>query len=729
MHPPTSDAKWCVEQLFSYLELNFRNRVLGKLGRVRTLEASNLSNLQSYAALAHPSIARASLPSQRSWHNSVPVNISAEQKQELRDTYVYYCGWSERQNYLYMSRTQFLRFCRDTRLMGDTFNVVELSILFEKVHVHSPDINPGVKLNLADWLQALLYIAVHLHAELSPQAAFDKVVEENIVKFAAQKKGSRFEDKLANVVLRRDVIEKLHETERTLRTIFSFYVNQQDLSLSESLRKDSAVYQMQRVARTCMPLEGFQRFGQDFEIVPKLITSAKLCEAFRCSRFGLSSSVALEDAGVDEGKPQSQPEDFGRIGFEEFMDAVGRIALMAFNFKEPEKTLPTLGFNGSYEAAAKSLWLESSKKAKEAELSFPDEVLMPAAVDRSFGIEDRPRGKRDDVLSRAASRAFGCRSGRSTIGPFMVVSMNPGQEVMAVHDEKHALHLDHRPLHLTEFTSDWVGKPAISLTASSRLRKVDAAGRHPCGASTGSCAGQRKSVLPGIGWYSADYSVPTKYLERMQLMVEARINREQVEEALKLTYQAQQRQLDQAKLDASKERRRLLQTCSGQPLVGQLDNSPSPRASTMSALMWPHSMASAGIAAASCAAASMRGDIENSDTSSMLRVSEASANDPTAQRVLEWADSIRTVGSVSSRMAVVSAYPPAPRYAPNAVPHNRVSESNVSRPLVSNHLALEAGRSDSGPVMSESTLLTARSQSTLFGELRTLTQGLTVKVA
>jgi hypothetical protein len=55
-----------------------------------------------------------------------------------------------------------------------------------------------------------------------------QVVEDNILKYAPAKKGSRFEDKLATVMLRRDVIEKLQEAERNLRPIFSFYINQQE---------------------------------------------------------------------------------------------------------------------------------------------------------------------------------------------------------------------------------------------------------------------------------------------------------------------------------------------------------------------------------------------------------------------------------------------------------------------------------------------------------------------
>lgn len=44
-----------------------------------------------------------------------------------------------------------------------------------QVHLESPDNNPGVRLSLADWLQALLRISAKIYADYSPQEAFDKV--------------------------------------------------------------------------------------------------------------------------------------------------------------------------------------------------------------------------------------------------------------------------------------------------------------------------------------------------------------------------------------------------------------------------------------------------------------------------------------------------------------------------------------------------------------------------
>jgi hypothetical protein len=69
-----------------------------------------------------------------------------------------------------------------------------------------------------------------------------------------------------------------------------------------------------------MPLLIFMRFLQDFDILPKYVSKAQATLAFRAARFGL-------------GHDNSEGADIGRIDFDEFMEAVGRCALIAFNFQ------------------------------------------------------------------------------------------------------------------------------------------------------------------------------------------------------------------------------------------------------------------------------------------------------------------------------------------------------------------------------------------------------------
>jgi len=58
---------------------------------------------------------------------------SLSQRQCLREIFIYYCQWSDKHNYMYMSRTQFLKMCRDTLLMGAQMDAAALNLLFEKV--------------------------------------------------------------------------------------------------------------------------------------------------------------------------------------------------------------------------------------------------------------------------------------------------------------------------------------------------------------------------------------------------------------------------------------------------------------------------------------------------------------------------------------------------------------------------------------------------------------------
>jgi hypothetical protein len=74
--------------------------------------------------------------------------------------------------------------------------------------------------------------------------------------------------------------------------------------------------------------------SKDFELVPRMVTKAQLGDAFRCSRFGPAGSVPAGEHGEEgDALPGGLPEDLARICFEEFADAIGRLALFAFKFQ------------------------------------------------------------------------------------------------------------------------------------------------------------------------------------------------------------------------------------------------------------------------------------------------------------------------------------------------------------------------------------------------------------
>ena len=218
------------------------------------------------------------------------------------------------------------------------------------------------------------------------------------------------DDRLAAVMLSPDVIDSLQEARALILPIFAFYVNQQEAAVldgpdGKSRASTLAKKEMERAARCHMPMELFMRFSQDFELVPRLITRAQLTDAFRYARFGLAgASPSSEGSVVSTGS--HGVEDLARIGINEFVEAVGRLALMAFRFRELPQPLPTLGFQGAYQAAAKSMWLDEAHQKIDAEANLPNLVHMPeaAAMEHPIGHDDRAR--EDVVYSRAASRCF-----------------------------------------------------------------------------------------------------------------------------------------------------------------------------------------------------------------------------------------------------------------------------------------------------------------------------------
>ena len=88
---------------------------------------------------------------------------------------------------------------------------------------------------------------------------------------------------------------------------------------------------------------------------------------------------------------------------------------------------------------------------------------------------------------------------------------------MAVHDEQPTLSVQDRPLHLAQFSADWVGRPGTPLTETAKLQRV------------------KRATQRDQGWYSAASDLPPVFLERAQRMTEARVVREQVWGGIKVS--------------------------------------------------------------------------------------------------------------------------------------------------------------------------------------------------
>lgn len=465
------------------LRQGIKNVVASKIGSGRSLDTQKLSNVMGNAALTHANKARARIMSAKA---TKPISLSVPMrlKLALRNVFIHYSNWpNEGGLSIQMSRTQFLRCCRDCRLMRPELTAVQLNILFEKVHQHSTAQSSGSRLSISDWITALGLIANRLYGMLPQQAAFETIVQDHVLRFAPEAAGTSREDRLAAVMLSQEVVSYLHDAESLLFPIFEFYCKEQEFS-AETNWKD-----VER-AKTRMPFDAvrqliihipiksfpysypsppmaqFLRFAHDFDLTPKILGKAQLSEAFKCARFGHyealqappgshaaqsgidNTRTSLNGSMISVGAEERMIEDAQRIGFEEFLEAVGRCALTLY-YVEPVAAVPTLSFSDSYQPAAKKLWINQEEEM--AFDDFPDEIMMPVA---EFDAPS-PRGM-DDVISRAQSKVF------TTRGSVRIVKIESqeeggGGEVFQVHPEPEKLVVKNRPKHLSSFSPDWIG--------------------------------------------------------------------------------------------------------------------------------------------------------------------------------------------------------------------------------------------------------------------------------
>eukprot|EP00195_Chlamydomonas_chlamydogama_P009027 CAMPEP_0202905200 /NCGR_PEP_ID=MMETSP1392-20130828/33035_1 /ASSEMBLY_ACC=CAM_ASM_000868 /TAXON_ID=225041 /ORGANISM="Chlamydomonas chlamydogama, Strain SAG 11-48b" /LENGTH=589 /DNA_ID=CAMNT_0049593179 /DNA_START=145 /DNA_END=1912 /DNA_ORIENTATION=+ len=530
-----------------------------KTGRSHSLELNKLSNLMSHAAMAHPNKARTSLSaSLRGQRPDQLVHLSRAQRAQLREVFMYYCAWADKGNYTRISRTQFLRCCRDAGLQGHEVDSVQLNLLYERAVLEAQSSGSGAtgtRLTLKDWLVLLERVAAKLHPDMQEHEAATKVIMEHVLPLSSRIPPR--EDPLAEVVQQEGVRNSLAAVTPRLRQIFRFYVNEQEFSSSGTA---GLSWQELQQARSRMPLETFLRFAQDFEVVPNLLVAAQLVEAFKSTRLETVARAAArddEEAGQDgeagpheEEEEEGGDEDLERIGFPEFMEVVGRLALMAYKFTIPKAPSVYLGFHASYQSEAKQLWLDAERQQMEEARLFPDEAMMPSAIlEDGIGNEDSPHW--DDVMSRAPSRAGIFTRAKSIVGNKAKMRSSPGLEVLQIHDEQDTLPPKaERPAHLSAYSSDWIGRPGLPLNqmASLRVPRVD--------------------PLKAKGWYRADADVPPKYTGRMEHMIVGRVLREQAVEVMKLGLMAENRQALKESVAQRAAMREYLQTLSGQPVAG-----------------------------------------------------------------------------------------------------------------------------------------------------------------
>ncbi|KAG2451344.1 hypothetical protein HYH02_003948 [Chlamydomonas schloesseri] len=559
-------AKKCLEDLYEKLEVTIKKRLRIKLGGVQTVDWSKLSiALNSAQPKPKPPI----LPSSRTWRTDLAVEMKPEIKQQLREVFIKYCGWGDKQNFMFISRSQFIRFARDMGMCNEEIDALGLSGLFDKILLGSLDPGAASRLAMSDFVLAVTGLGTKLCPAPTVQESFETVVKRYVLPRLGQALPEP--DAIDSALLHLDVMGTLERLRPKLVVLWETYMQQQQLQHHNSGTASGHDYSMGGGDQR-MSLSTFLRFAADFEITVVLLSKVQLIHSFKRSKFG-----------AHEEPIDSNPHTRIKLNFQEWLDCLARCALLAYDYKPPPVIVPTLDFKACYHTNAKQMWLAEAVAGHHTgrggllgdddELDEASELEMPAAVDYALGNEDRPHY--DEIMSHAPSiritRSAGAGAGPGPRSPgaasvygrdrliSRAVSIAQGRtrtqepggaEAMLIHPEPSTMQQDpNKPVHLQSFTCDWVGKPGLTLSETGRLRQ-----RSP-------------DPFIAAGLYHTQVGVDPAYAARAAEMEAARLVREQHVEALKLNYQAERRQEIRDTTKAAAARRQDLELTSGQVLA------------------------------------------------------------------------------------------------------------------------------------------------------------------
>ncbi|KAG2445692.1 hypothetical protein HXX76_000300 [Chlamydomonas incerta] len=579
-------AKKCLEDLYEKLETTVKKRLRIKLGGVQTVDWSKLSvALNSAQPKPKPPI----LPSSRTWRTDLAVEMKPEIKQQLREVFIKYCGWGDKQNFMFISRSQFIRFARDMGMCNEEIDALGLSGLFDKILLGSLDPGAASRLAMSDFVLAVTGLGTKLCPSPTVQESFETVVTRYVLPRLGQALPEP--DPIDSALLHLDVMGTLERLRPKLVVLWETYMQQQHHSGTASGHESPSVGNSMSGGEHRMSLSTFLRFAVDFEITVVLLSKVQLIHSFKRSKFG------AHDEPID-----SNPHTRIKLNFQEWLDCLARCAMLAYDYKPPPVIVPTLDFKACYHTNAKQMWLAEAVAGHHTgrgglgdddELDEASELEMPAAVDYALGNEDRPHYDEQQVMSRAPSiritRSAGAGGGPSpgpgprspgaasvygrdrlisravSIAQGRTRTQEPGgAEAMLIHPEPSTMQQDpNKPVHLQNFTCDWVGKPGLTLSETGRLR-------------------QRSSdPFIAAGIYHTQVGVDPAYAARAAEMETARLVREQHMEALKLHYQAERRQEIRDTTKAAAARRQDLELTSGQALARVLGSLGASSSSSM----------------------------------------------------------------------------------------------------------------------------------------------------
>ncbi|GMH40680.1 hypothetical protein BSKO_08584 [Bryopsis sp. KO-2023] len=419
----------------------------------------------SNACIAHPPTAKSPVYSQKIFEGKMIVHPTNEQKRKLHKVFQRYCCHGDTTNLQFMSRFQFIRFAKDALLITDTHDLVELQLLFDKMtsEARLTACDDNYKLTIASFFQLIGAIASKAIPHVPIEESFSQLIASHVDPILETMHVD--EDPLRDALTEAEVSNVITGPIREkLLPVFNYYCEQESL-VSHGGEVTWADIQH---AQTHMHLEGFMQFAHDFEIIPSLMSKPKLVRCFKQSKFGLHRSE----------------KDPLRLSFHEWLECLGRCALTIYDFKPFRKTTNAIHFKDAYNVHAKRMWMDESHQVAEAEKEKEQ---------HASGLNNN--GK--ESACKMNAKGF--------------VQMGNAQ-VLRIASEK----IKETPIHLSRFSTDWVGRPRTPTCETNSPREKD--------------------IHISNGVYYGCSNLPNKFHNRMVEMINDRMIEEQEQEFLRLVH-------------------------------------------------------------------------------------------------------------------------------------------------------------------------------------------------
>ena len=321
-------ARRCVEKLFAFMELQKQQVVKSKLGRSHEQESLTMRHVSKSAAVVYSPHYDDKTGGTEGNHAQDVLVVVDEIREDFRvllqSVFQHYCRFGEKDNYIYMRRGQFLKFARDSALISDSFPLISVNLLFDKMNSKSRTIGENeARLSFKEFVVALRLTAQRLypqHTEAAPEEAFRLLMENHVMKHAH---GAPQADPMGEELAQPQVLELMRAEHRQLKKIFNYYAKIDVVQGAQVSWQDVAH------SNSNMSLNEFLKLAHDFDFIPNLLTKSQLTQAFRDANFGKHRSS----------------NDTTRLNYTEYEACLGRCALMAFGWKEPEEKQAEVAFS------------------------------------------------------------------------------------------------------------------------------------------------------------------------------------------------------------------------------------------------------------------------------------------------------------------------------------------------------------------------------------------------